>query len=122
VLLTCLVALAALLTAGCTGESGDKAIAYGDGLGQEWTPPAGGKQMRIAVENYFTRDVLVVANAPGLHYELTVGPIRKRYMIVPEAEYEIKASTEERSTGMNYLYVTPEENNGAKCLHVKIRF
>ena len=115
-----LALLVAGFLAGC-GERGAKAIAYGDGLGQEWTPAAGG-QMRIAVENYFTRDVVVQADAPGLHYELTVGPIRKRYMIVPEAEYKITAYTEERSTGLNFLYVTPDDRNGAKGLWVKIRF
>jgi len=116
-----LLLLIAAFCAGC-GERGDKAIAYGDGLGQEWTPPAAGQQMRISVENYFTRDVVVLANAPGLHYELTVGPIRKRYMIVPEAEYKITAYTEERSTGLNFLYVNPDDRNGAKGLWVKIRF
>ena len=39
--------------------------------------------MRISVENYFTRDVVVHADAPGLHYELTVGPVRQRYMVIP---------------------------------------
>ena len=43
-------------------------------------------------------------------------------MIVPEADYQITASTQERSAGLNYLYVIPEEHNGARCLHVKIRF
>jgi hypothetical protein len=112
-------ALAAALFSGCA-EKGDKAIAYGDGLGQDWKPAAAG-QMRIACENYFTRDVVVQADAPGVHYEMTVGPIRKRYMIVPEAKYEIKAFTEERSTGLMHLYVNADDRNGAKGLHVKIR-
>lgn len=113
-------ALVAVFLFGCS-EKGDKAIAYADGLGQEWKPAAPG-QMRIACENYFTRDVVIHADAPGAHYEMTVGPIRKRYMIVPEAKYEIKALTEEKSTGMNYLYVNPDDRNGAKGLHIKIRF
>lgn len=116
-----LALLIAALCAGC-GEHGAKAIAYGDDLGLEWSAPAGSKQMRISVENYFTRDVVVEADAPGLHYELTVGPIRKRYMIVPEAEYKITAYTEERSAGINKLYVIPDDRNGAKGLRVKIRF
>lgn len=115
-----LVALLALL-AGC-GEQGDKAVADGDGLGQDWRPPPGAKQMRISVENYFTRDVVVLADAPGLHYELTVGPIRKRYVIVPDADYKVTAYTEERSTGNNFLYVDRDDRNGARALLVKIRF
>jgi hypothetical protein len=111
---------ALLLFAGCA-EDGDKAIAYGDGVGQDWKPTAP-KQMCISAENYFTRDVVVHADAPGAHYELTVGPVRKRYMIVPEARYEIKAFTEERSTGNNFLWVSPDDHNGAKGLRVKIRF
>jgi len=114
-------ALAAVLLTGCA-EKGDKAILYGDGLGKEWRPPAGGGQMRICCENYFTRDVVVQADGSGRHYELTVGPVRKRFMIVPEAEYQIKAYTEEKSAGMNYLYVDKIQENGAKGLHVKIRF
>jgi len=108
-----------LLLAGCA-EQGDKAIAYGDGLGQDWKPTAP-KQMRIAGENYFTRDVVIQADAPGLHYELTVGPIRKRHMIVPEAKYEIKAYTEERSTGLMKLYTQGDDRNGAKGIWVRIR-
>ena len=108
-----------LLLAGC-GERGDKAIAYGPELGQEWVP-TGPKQMRISVENYFTRDIVVQADAPGLHYELTVGPIRKRYMIVPEAKYEITAYTREKSTGTTQLWVNADDRNGAKGLWVKIR-
>ena len=111
--------VAAVFFSGCA-EKGDKAIAYADGLGEDWTPAAP-KQMRIACENYFTRDVVVQADAPGVHYEMTVGPIRKRYMIVPEAKYEIKAYTEERSTGLMHLYVNANDKNGAKGLHVKIR-
>jgi len=115
-----LLALGALLLlAGC-GEKGDKAIAYGKELGQEWVP-TGPKQMRISVENFFTRDVVVLADAPGAHYELTVGPIRKRHMIIPEAKYEVKAYTEERSTGIMKLYVQEDDRNGAKGLWVKIR-
>ena len=119
--------LAALLLAPCSllflagcGERGDKAIAYGKELGQEWVP-TGPKQMRISAENYFTRDVVVQADAPGLHYELTVGPIRQRYVIVPEAKYEITAYTREKSTGSVKLWVNPDDRNGAKGLWVKIR-
>lgn len=108
-----------LLLAGCA-ERGDKAIAYGDGLGQEWTP-AGPKQMRISAENYFTRDVIVHADAPGAHYELTVGPIRKRYMIVPAANYQIQAYTLGKSTGGVQLYVGADNRNGANGLMVRIR-
>ena len=115
------LALAFLALAAC-GERGDKAIASGDGLGQDWRPPAGAAQMRISVENFFTRDVVVLADAGPAHYELTVGPIRQRYMIVPAADYKIRAYTEERSTGMNFLYVNPDDRNGARGLLVKIRF
>ena len=115
------VVLAAVWLAGCA-EKGDKAILYGDGLGKEWRPPAGGGQMRICCENYLTRDVVIQADGGGRHYELTVGPVRKRFMIVPEGEYEIKAFTEEKSAGMNNLYVDKIQENGAKGLHVKIRF
>ena len=108
-----------LLLTGC-GERGDKAIAYGKGTGDDWKPTAP-KQMRIAVENSFTRDVVLAADAPGAHYELTVGPIRERYMIVPEAEYEIRAWTQEKSTGNVKLYESPDDRNGAKGLRVKIR-
>jgi hypothetical protein len=112
-------ALAAVFFTACA-EKGDKAIAYEDGLGEDWKPAAPG-QMRIACENYFTRDVIVQADAPGAHYEMTVGPVRKRHVIVPEAKYEIKAYTEERSTGMMHLYVEANDRNGAKGLLVKIR-
>ena len=115
------VALAVAFLTGC-GERGDKAILYGDGLGKEWRPPTGGGQMRICVENFFTRDVVVTAVGGNQHFELTVGPIRKRFMIVPEADYKISAVTEEKSTGNNYLYVDKILENGAKGLHVKIRF
>jgi hypothetical protein len=77
--------------------------------------------MRITAENSFTRDVVVMADAPGAHYELTVGPIRERYMIVPEATYDIQAMTREKNTGNVKLYVSPDDRNGAKGLRVKIR-
>jgi hypothetical protein len=114
-----LLCSALLLLTGC-GERGDKAIAYGKGKGREWTP-AGPGQLRIGVENYFTRDVIVMADAPGVHYELTVGPIRERYMIVPEGKYEVTAVTKERNTGMMRLHVDPEDIAGAKGLRVQIR-
>ena len=113
-------ALATFLFTGC-GENGDKAIAYGDGLGQEWAPPAGAKQMRISADNSFTRRIVVVAEAPGVHYEMTVRPIRERYMIIPEGNYTITAFTEQRSTGMTKLWVNPDNRNGGKGLLVKIR-
>ncbi|HVU17039.1 MAG TPA: hypothetical protein VHD32_08935 [Candidatus Didemnitutus sp.] len=112
--------LVAFLATSC-GERGDKAISYGDELGQDWRPPAGAAQMRISVENYFTRDVVVQADAGSAHYELTVGPIRKRYMIVPTANYEINATTEERSTGTTLLHVRPDDRDGAHALLVSIR-
>ena len=114
-----LLCTALLLLAGC-GERGDKAIAYGKGRGREWTPAAAG-QMRIAVENYFTRDVIVMADGPRAHYELSVGPIRERYMIVPEGKYEITAVTPTQKTGNMRLHVDPEDINGAKGLRVQIR-
>lgn len=107
-----------MLLAGC-GERGDKAIAYGKELGQEWTGAPG--QMRISAENYLTRDAAVHADASGAHYEMTVGPIRKRHMIVPEAKYEISAYTKEKSTGLMKLYADKDDRNGAKGLWVKIR-
>jgi hypothetical protein len=119
-LLVSTAVLAALLPAGC-GERGDQAIAYGAHLGQDWKPPAGAKQLRIAVQNSFTRDVIVYADAPGAHYELTVSPISERYMIVPEAKYEISATTEGQSTGMTRLWVEPDNRNGGKGFLVKIR-
>ncbi len=111
--------LATLFLAGCA-ERGDKAIAYGDDLGQDWKPTAP-KQMRIAVENYFTRDVVVQADAPGFHYELTVGPIRRRHMIVPEAGYRIEAYAAGDTAGNVQLFVDKDDRNGAKGLWVKIR-
>jgi hypothetical protein len=114
-----LLCAAVLLLTGCA-ERGDKAIAYGKGTGDDWKPAASG-QMRIAVENSFTRDVVLSATAPGKYYELTVGPIRERYMIVPEAAYEIQAWTQEKKTGNVKLYVTGDDRNGAKGLRVKIR-
>ena len=115
-----LLALGALLLlAGCS-ERGDKAIAYGDELGREWKPSAP-KQMRISVENYFTRDVVVTAAAPGLHYELTVGPVRRRYMIVPAEKYEITAVADGDTAGNVHLHVDPDDLNGARNLWVKIR-
>ena len=115
-----LVAPCSLLMLTACGEHGDKAIAYGSELGQDWQPTGPG-QMRISVENYFTRDAVVNADAPGAHYELTVGPVRRRYMIIPEAKYQITAYTEERSTGMTKLWVNSDDRNGAKGLWVKIR-
>ena len=77
--------------------------------------------MRITGENLFTRDVVISAAAPGKYYELTIGPIRERYMIVPAATYEIQAWTQERNTGAVKLYVGDDDRNGAKGLRVKIR-
>jgi hypothetical protein len=114
------VALAAAFLAGC-GERGDKAIAYGDGLGQDWKPTGAAPQMRIAAQNFFTRDVIVYADAPGVHYEMTVGPIRERYMIVPLGKYEITATTRGNSAGMSKLWVDPDDRGAAKGLLVKIR-
>jgi len=86
--------------------------------------PARGRRTdaHLLREFFHTRDVVIEADGGGRHYELTVGPVRERFMIVPEAEYKIKATTQERSTGMNYLYVDKIMENGAKGLHVKIRF
>ena len=114
-----LLCSALLLLTGC-GERGDKAIAYGKGTGDDWKPAAPG-QMRIAVENSFTRDVVLSATAPGKYYELTVGPIRERYMIVPEETYAIQAWTPQEQTGNVKLYVTADDRNGARGLRVKIR-
>lgn len=88
--------LLALLVAGC-GERGDKAIAYGNDMGESWNPSAPG-QMRIAAYNLFTQDVVITAVAPGKHYELTVGPIRQRYLVLPRADYEIRVWTREWRT------------------------
>ena len=108
-----------LLLAGCA-EKGDKAIAYGDGLGQEWQP-TGPKQLRLSAENFFTRDVVVIAEAPGLHYELTIGPIRQRHMIIPAEKYEITAYADGDTAGNVKLHVDPDDRNGGKGLWVKIR-
>jgi hypothetical protein len=113
-----LLLLSVLLLAGC-GERGDKAIAYGQELGQDWAGAPG--QMRISVQNFFTRDAVICADTPNAHYELTVGPIRERYMIVPEAKYEITAYTNEKSTGTTQLHVDPDDRGAAKGLWVKIR-
>jgi hypothetical protein len=113
-------ALAVALLAAC-GERGDKAIAYGDGLGQEWVPAGEAPLLRISVQNSFTRDVIVRADAPGSHYELTVGPIRERYMIVPLGKYDISAVTKERDTGNTKLWVNPDDRGKAKGLLVKVR-
>lgn len=113
-----LLVIPLLLLSGC-GERGDKAIAYGKDLGQDWAGAPG--QMRISGQNFFTRDVVIYADDPGARYELTVGPIRERYMIVPEAKYEITAFTPEKSTGVMQLYADKDDRNGAKGLWVKIR-
>jgi hypothetical protein len=113
--------LVVLLLLGCA-EIGDKPIASGEGLGEIYKAPAGSKQMRIAIENYFTRRVTVEVIGAGKHYHVLVGPIRKRHIIVPEGKYEVKAWTEERSTGGNYLHVTPFTANGMNGLSVRIRF
>ncbi len=115
-----LVVLLAGFFAGC-GEKGDKAIAYGKGLGQEWSAPAGAKQMRISAENFFTRDVVISADSAAAHYEMTVGPIRRRYMIVPEGSYEIQAFSVADAVGHVRLRVDPDDRNGAKGLWVQIR-
>ena len=104
---------------GC-GERGDKAVANGDGLGQEWAP-AKPHLLRISAENYFTRDVVVRADAPGLHYELTIGPIRQRFMVVPDEKYEITAYAAGDTAGNVKLFVDRDDRNGGKGLWVKIR-
>lgn len=110
-----------LCLAGCA-EKGDKTIVSGEGLGETYKAPAGSKQMRIAMENYFTRRVTIEVTGGGKQYQVVVGPIRKWHIVVPEAKYEIKAWTEERSTGGNYLHVTPFTANGLNGLWVRIRF
>ena len=111
--------IVASLFAGCS-ERGDKAVAYGDGLGQEWAP-AKPHLLRISAENYFTRDVVVHADAPGLHYELTIGPIRKRFMVVPDEKYEITAFADGDTAGNVKLSVDRDDRNGGKGLWVKVR-
>lgn len=113
----------ALVLAGCPQQKGDQPIASGEGKGDDWKPPAGSPKLTcIAIENYFTRDVTVEATGGGKHYVVTVGPVRKSYVIVPDVKYEIKAWTEERSTGGNFLHVTPFTRNGMNGLWVRIRF
>ena len=112
------VFVVSLLTA--CGERGDKAVAYGDGLGQEWAP-AKPHTMRISAENYFTRDVVIHADAPGLHYELTIGPIRQRFMVVPDEKYEITAYAAGDTAGNVTLHVDRDDRNGGKGLWIKIR-
>lgn len=116
-----LLLCSALLLLTACGERGDKAIAYGSGTGADWKPSAPG-QMMITAQNLFTRDVVIVALAPGKHYEMTVGPIRERYMIVPDAKYKIEAWTgEKRASGVVHLYVGFDKHDGYNAIPVKIR-
>jgi hypothetical protein len=112
------ISILSLLT-GC-GERGTKAIAYGNDLGENWKSSVGDNLICISVENFFTRDVVIHANSDAAHYELTVGPIRQRHMIVPAADYKIEAFTNERRATNMKIFVTPAERNGVKDLRIKI--
>lgn len=102
--------LLAFALAGC-GEKGDKAILYADGLGRDWKAPAGEAQLRVAVQNSFTSNATVMADGEGRHYEMKVGPIRDRYMIIPAGQYEFSAYAVGRTVGETKLKITPEDTS-----------
>ncbi len=110
-----------LALTGC-GEKGDKAIHYAAGLGREaGDVSAGPGQLRVAVQNSFTREAVVICEGPTGHYEITVRPTRERYMIIPAGEYEFTAYTYGREIGGIRLNPIPENLGASKGFYVQIR-
>ena len=110
-----------LALTGC-GEKGDKAILYAAGLGREaGDVSAGPGQLRVAVQNSFTREAVVICEGAAGHYEITVRPTRERYMIIPAGEYEFSAYSYGKSLGNTQLRVVPENLATSKGFLVQIR-
>ena len=103
---------------------GDQPVARGDGLGESWTNA--GQQPNLvmyAVRNSYTRDILVALESGNVHYELVVGPVRERFMVVPKAACEIKITTSGSSAVEDYIHYYPEPcaRQGAQGILIKVK-
>jgi len=103
---------------------GDQPVARGDGLGETWSNA--GQQPNLvmyAVRNSYTRDILVALESGNVHYELVVGPVRERFMVVPKAAYEIKITTSGSSAVEDYIHYYPEPcaRQGAQGILIKVK-
>jgi hypothetical protein len=110
-----------LLASGCSFEKGDKPLARGKGFGYDWTSANPKDVLRVSVQNSFTRDSFVALDGAGKHYELTVGPIKDAFMIVPKGNYEFSAWSFGKSVGNTKYDVGQDDRNGIKGVLVKIR-
>ena len=109
---------------GCSRESGLRPVTRGSGLGEEWTFQGDPSSvMRVSVQNSFTRDVYVDLSASGATYQLIVGPIRERFMVIPKKDYDIKVRTNGPSSDPDYIhyYRSDTLKNGISGIFLRIR-
>jgi hypothetical protein len=90
-------------------------------FGYDWTSANPKDVLRVSVQNSFTRDSFVALDGAGKHYELTVGPIKDAFMIVPKGNYEFSAWSFGKSVGNTKYDVAQDDRNGIKGVLVKIR-
>ena len=115
-----ILVLLSLLLVGCW-EKGDKPLARGKGFGYEWTPVTPKTVQRVSVQNSFTRDAVVTVDGEGKHYEISVGPIREAYIVIPRGDYDYAGWSYGKSLGNTQLRVTEQERDGMRSMLVQIR-
>ena len=109
-----------LALAGC-GENGDKPLARGSGLGYDWTTTNPKAVLRVSVQNSFTRDAVIAVDGEGRHYEVSVGPVRDAFMVIPRGTYAYSGWSYGKSLGLTKLQVIEEERHGIAGVLLRIR-
>ncbi|HUJ45136.1 MAG TPA: hypothetical protein VLW52_16195 [Opitutaceae bacterium] len=119
-----LMAVFIWLLSACSREMGDAPVTRGDGLGETWVD-AGQRPNLVmyAVRNSYTRDILFALESSGAHYELVVGPVRERFMVVPKGDYQIRIATSGSSAVEDYIHYYPEPcaRHGVQGILIKVR-
>ena len=112
--------LLTLTLAGCS-DKGDKPLARGKGFGYEWSSPSPKTVLRVSVQNSFTRDAVIAVDGEGKHYEISVGPIRDAFIVIPRGVYEYSGWSYGKSLGNTRLRIAQEERNGISGVLIQIR-
>ena len=99
-------------------------IARESGLGEGWSYQGSASSVWIvAVQNSFTRDVTVDIRSSSAAYQLIVGPVRDRFIVIPKGDYDIKVSTLGRSSVARYIHFYEQKTlrNGIAGVLLKVR-